>query len=50
MGLFSTVTLYEDPRRYRQVGYARTLWEWFCNSASITLRRRSYSEEWAPVR
>lgn len=43
-------TLYEDPRRYRQVGYARTLWEWFCNSASITLRRRSYSEEWAPVR
>lgn len=43
-------TLYEDPRRYRQVGYARTLWEWFCNSASITLRRRSYSEEWTPVR
>ena len=43
-------TLYEDPRRYRQAGYARTLWAWFCNSASITLRRRSYSEEWAPVR
>ena len=43
-------TLYEDPRRYRQAGYARTMWAWFRNSLSITLRRRSYSDEWEPVR
>lgn len=42
--------LYEDPRRYRQAGYVRTMWEWLRNSASITFFGRAYSESWEPVR
>ncbi|HYE96448.1 MAG TPA: hypothetical protein VD962_09580, partial [Rubricoccaceae bacterium] len=42
--------IYEDPRRYRQRGYARTLWAWFLNSASVTFLGRSYSRAWDAVR
>ncbi len=42
--------LYEDPRRYRQVGYARTMWRWLCNSASVTFLGRSHSQTWERVR
>ena len=42
--------LYEDPRRYRQTGYLRTMWQWLCNSASVTFLKRSHSETWEPVR
>ena len=43
-------TLWEDPRRYRKTGYARTMWTWFRNSVHVTFLKRSYSEEWEPVR
>ncbi|HRK74784.1 MAG TPA: glycosyltransferase [Rhodothermales bacterium] len=43
-------TLYEDPRRYRAIGYARTMLKWFQNAASITLFNRSVSKEWTPFR
>lgn len=43
-------TLWEDPRRYRQTGYARTMWTWFRNSLSVALLKRSYSDEWTPIR
>lgn len=43
-------TLYEDPRRYRNVGYARTLWAWFKNTVTITFFDKSSSKEWTPFR
>ena len=43
-------TVYEDPRRYRAKGYARTMLDWFLNSLSVTLRGRAHSEEWEAVR
>ncbi|MEM6337175.1 MAG: glycosyltransferase [Bacteroidota bacterium] len=43
-------TIYEDPRRYRELGYARTMWAWFTNTMSVTFRDRSYSEEWSVIR
>ncbi len=42
--------LYEDPRRYRQTGYLRTMGQWLANSASVTFLKRSHSETWEPVR
>lgn len=43
-------SVYEDPRRYRKIGYARTLWQWFMNTVTITFFNRSSSEEWTPFR
>lgn len=43
-------TLWEDPRRYRQIGYPRVLAAWFRNSVYVTLLGRSYSSSWEPVR
>jgi glycosyltransferase involved in cell wall biosynthesis len=43
-------TLFEDPRRYRKVGYARTMWDWFRNSFCVAFLGRSYSDSWEPVR
>lgn len=42
--------VYEDPRRYRARGYARTMADWLLNSLSVTLRGRSYSQTWDAVR
>jgi glycosyltransferase involved in cell wall biosynthesis len=42
--------LFEDPRRYRKVGYARTMWDWFRNSLYVAFLGRSYSDAWEPVR
>ena len=42
--------VYEDPRRYRRLGYPRTMWSWFTNFASVLFRGRSVSEAWEPVR
>lgn len=42
--------LFEDPRRYRHRGYARTMLDWFRNTVSVTFLRRSHSREWEPVR
>jgi glycosyltransferase involved in cell wall biosynthesis len=43
-------TLWEDPRRYRHLGYTRTLAQWFSNTVSVILFGRSYSRIWEPVR
>jgi len=43
-------TLWEDPRRYRHLGYARTLATWFTNTVAVTLLGRSFSRTWEPVR
>jgi glycosyltransferase involved in cell wall biosynthesis len=42
--------VYEDPRRYRRRGYARTMLYWLLNSVSVTLLGRSFSQTWDPVR
>ena len=42
--------VYEDPRRYRRRGYARTMLYWLLNSVSVTLRGRSFSRTWDAVR
>ncbi len=43
-------TLYEDPRRYREIGYGRTLFTWFANTMSVTFKNRSHSKEWTALR
>ena len=40
----------EDPRRYRQRGLARTMADWFRNTCTITVFKRSYSTSWEAVR
>ena len=42
--------VYEDPRRYRQRGYARTMLDWLLNSISVTVRGRSHSRTWDAIR
>jgi len=43
-------TLYEDPRRYRKLGYPRVLTAWALNSLWVTFRGRSFHQDWKPVR
>lgn len=43
-------TIFEDPRRYRSLGYVKTLFQWFRNFLWITLFNRSYSKEWTDIR
>lgn len=42
--------LWEDPRRYRQRGYGRTLLAWLRNTLWVTFRGRAHSRVWEPVR
>lgn len=42
--------IWEDPRRYRQRGYARTMLDWFRNTVMITFFGRSHSSVWEPIR
>lgn len=42
--------LWEDPRRYRKLGYVRTLYTWLRNSVYVTFAGRSHSDVWEPVR
>jgi glycosyltransferase involved in cell wall biosynthesis len=41
---------YESPRRYRQIGYLLVTLIWFLNALSITVRHKSFSRVWEPVR
>ena len=42
--------LYEDPRRYRRLGYPRVLTAWALNSIWVSVLGRSYHQNWQPVR
>lgn len=42
--------IWEDPRRYRQKGYFRTLLAWFGNTVSVIFLGRAHSREWEVVR
>jgi len=46
----SSVKVFESPRRYRKFGYLRVWLFWLLNALSIIFRRKSFSEEWEPVR
>ena len=45
-----SVKVFESPRRYRKLGYARVTLSWFLNALSIMFFRKSFSKEWEPVR
>ncbi len=44
------VWVYESPRRFRKLGYLRTILRWLLNGIFVMLFRRSYSSNWEPVR
>ncbi|MAT39382.1 MAG: hypothetical protein CL946_07235 [Ectothiorhodospiraceae bacterium] len=44
------IKLYESPRRFRKLGYAKILRDWAVNGLSVRKSNASRSEEWEPVR
>jgi glycosyltransferase involved in cell wall biosynthesis len=44
------LTVYESPRRYRQLGYASVLLLWFLNGLTAFAFHRSLVKTWKPVR
>jgi glycosyltransferase involved in cell wall biosynthesis len=44
------VVIFESTRRFRKVGYLKTLWLWFVNSIFVMLFNKSLSKEWEAVR
>jgi glycosyltransferase involved in cell wall biosynthesis len=50
IGYFHRLRVYHSPRRFRAYGYLRVSWLYLCEAVSLIVRRRSYSEEWTPVR
>lgn len=46
----NSVCVFESPRRFRKLGYIRTLWRWLLNGISVMFFGKSYSKNWEPVR
>lgn len=46
----SRLTIYHSGRRAHAVGWRTLLWQWFTNSVSVLVFRRSASTEWTVVR
>lgn len=44
------LTVYHTGRRAHAVGWPKLIWEWFTNSTSVVLLKRSVSREWKEVR
>jgi glycosyltransferase involved in cell wall biosynthesis len=44
------VIVYESPRRYRQRGYPKVLYDWTLNAVSVVFRNKAVSEKWDEVR
>lgn len=44
------LTIYHSGRRAHSIGWPRLLWQWFSNSVSVFLFKRSVSSEWEAVR
>lgn len=44
------LTVYHSGRRAHAVGWRTLLWQWFSNSVSVFVFRRSVSKEWTVVR
>jgi len=45
-----SIIIFESPRRYRQRGYVKVLWDWTINSLSVLFRNKAVSEKWDEVR
>jgi glycosyltransferase involved in cell wall biosynthesis len=45
-----SLTVYHTGRRAHTVGWPRLAWEWFSNSMSVWLFKRSASKEWKEIR
>jgi len=45
-----TLNVFESPRRYRKFGYLYITSLWFLNGIWVLLFKRSFVEEWKPVR
>ena len=43
-------TVYESPRRYRKYGYLKILFLWFFNAVSVSIFKKSYSNNWDAIR
>ncbi|MFZ4620001.1 MAG: glycosyltransferase [Bacteroidota bacterium] len=46
----NSLVVLESPRRFRKLGYIRTLFIWTINSITVLFFDRSYSKEWKDVR
>ncbi|OPX08643.1 glycosyltransferase [Mycobacterium sp. AT1] len=46
----NSLTIFHTGRRAHAVGWPRLLWQWFINSVSVYLFRKSVSREWEEVR
>jgi GT2 family glycosyltransferase len=44
------LTVYHTGRRAHTVGWPRLVWEWFTNSVSVWVFKRSASKEWKEIR
>jgi glycosyltransferase involved in cell wall biosynthesis len=44
------VNLFESPRRYRQLGHLKVVFDWLANYLGFVLFRKSYSKEWKAFR
>jgi len=44
------INLFESPRRYRELGHLRVVFEWLANYLSFVFFKRSYSKKWKPIR
>lgn len=44
------IIVYESPRRYRQRGYVKVVWDWAINALSVLFRNKAISEKWDEVR
>ncbi len=44
-----TLNVYDDPRRYRKLGYPRVIAQWILNQLSVIFFGKSYSKEWKRV-
>ncbi len=43
------LNVYDDPRRYRKLGYPRVIMQWILNQLSVIFFGHSYSKEWKRV-
>ncbi|MBI3216938.1 MAG: glycosyltransferase [Mycobacterium sp.] len=46
----NSLTIFHTGRRAHAVGWPKLLWQWFTNSVSVYLFRKSVSREWEEVR
>ncbi|MFN3270633.1 MAG: glycosyltransferase, partial [Candidatus Kapaibacteriota bacterium] len=44
------VWVYESPRRFRKLGYIKTIMRWLLNGIFVMIFGRSYSNNWEPIR